>query len=375
MRDFYEILEVERTSTTEEIKRSYKKLAKKYHPDLNPGDVECEAKFKELNYAYEVLSDEEKRRKYDTFGEDGVSGNFNGAGGFGGFSDIFDDIFDIFGGGGGFRSTYSNQRRNDYPQKGENIRADITLDFFEAVFGTEKDINVRVEEECEHCHGTGAEPGTGKHTCDKCQGTGQIQVESNTPFGRFVRVATCDKCHGTGEIIDQPCKECRGKGRVTQSKKIHVKIPAGVDNGTVISLKKEGHAGAKGGEKGDLFVYIKVKSDPVFQRNGADLHIDIPISYPDAVLGGRIKVPTLKKLSEYEIPKGTQGGTTFKMKGEGVPFLQREGRGDLYFTVNILIPKKISEEQRKLLEQLRDVQPEAAHEEKGFFEKVKDLFD
>ncbi|MDO5715413.1 MAG: molecular chaperone DnaJ [Tissierellia bacterium] len=372
MRDFYEILEVERDCTTAELKKSYKRLAKKYHPDLRPGDEEAEAKFKEINYAYEVLSDEEKRRKYDTFGEEGLNGNFSGGGGFGGFSDIFDDIFDIFG-GGGFRT--SQQNRKDMPQKGESIRYDITLDFFEAVFGVEKDINIRVEEECEHCHGKGAEPGTGKHTCGKCHGSGQIHVEQNSPFGRFVRTSTCDQCQGSGEIIEEPCKKCRGRGRLLQNKKIHVKFPAGVDNGTVISLKNEGHAGVNGGGKGDLYVYIKVRPDSVFKRNGYDLYLDIPITYPDAVLGGTIKVPTLEKLTDYEIPKGTQGGTTFRLKGEGISYLRKEGKGDLYFTVNIIIPRKVDEKQRDLLEQLRDQQPEAHQTQKGFFEKVKNLFD
>lgn len=373
MRDFYEILEVSRSATQEEIKRSYKKLAKKYHPDLNQGDEEAETKFKEINLAYEVLSDEQKRSTYDAYGEDGLNGDF-GAGGFGGFGDIFGDIFDIFGNGGGFRDSYSSRNHN-IPTKGQDIRYDVTLDFRDAVFGTEKEINVRRQENCSRCHGTGQEEGSSKHTCEKCHGTGQVKVQTNSAFGRFVRVVTCDACNGTGEIIDEPCHKCKGTGKELNTKKINVKIPAGVDNNTVISMKGEGHAGENGGPNGDLFVYISVRADSVFNRVGQDLYINIPITYMDAVLGGTIKVPTLKSLVDYDIPKGTQQGTTFKLKGEGVSYLRREGKGDLYFTVDIIVPKKITDEQRELLEELRNKSKNTEEENKGFFAKVKEFFE
>ncbi|WP_138159291.1 molecular chaperone DnaJ [Peptoniphilus catoniae] len=372
MRDFYEILEVERSASLKDIKKSYKRLAKKYHPDLNQGDKESEMKFKEINVAYEVLSDEGKRRNYDLYGEEGVGGNYQDSG-FGGFSDIFGDIFDMFG-GASYRDS-SRSRAKDMPRQGSDIRYDISLDFREAVFGTEKEINVRRRETCSECHGDGKEPGTEKHTCDKCGGSGQVQIETSSGFGRFIRVATCDKCGGSGVIIEHPCKKCNGQGKETVTKKIKTKIPAGVDNGTVISMSGEGNAGENGGPNGDLYIYIRVADDSVFKRNGYDLHINMPITYMDAVLGGTIKVPTLTKLKDFEIPKGTQGGTTFRLKDEGIKKVRGSGKGDLYFTVDIIVPKKINEEQEKLLEELRNKSDSAENEEKGFFSRVKDFFE
>ncbi|EGY79525.1 molecular chaperone DnaJ [Peptoniphilus indolicus] len=371
MRDFYEILEVGRRASQDEIKRAYKKLAKKYHPDLNPGNEEAEIKFKEINLAYEVLSDENKRQNYDMYGEDGINGGGFESSGFGGFSDIFGDIFDMFGGSGGFRT--STQYKG--PMKGDDIRYDITLDFKEAVFGVEKEISLRVREKCHVCDGTGAEKGSEKKTCDKCHGTGQIRVESNSAFGRFVRVVECDKCHGTGEVIEKPCKHCHGTGKEVITKKVKVKIPAGVDNNTVVSMKGQGHVGENGGPNGDLFVYITVREDSVFKRNGFDLHLNIPITYMDAVLGAEIKVPTLTELADYKIPSGTAGGTTFKLKGRGVPYVRREGRGDLYFTVNIIVPKKVTGEQKELLEQLREKSKDTVQENKSLFDKLKEFFE
>ncbi len=375
MRDFYEILGVDKNAQPTEIKKAYKKMAKKYHPDLNPGDEEAETKFKEVSYAYEVLSDEKKRQIYDAYGEDGLNGNAGTGQGFGGFSDIFEDIFDIFGGAS--RSTrYEYQNAKDIPQKGPDSRVEISLDFFEAIFGTEKEIRVKINEECPHCHGEKMEPGTSKHKCEKCDGTGQTKTTQNTPFGRFVRTSTCEECHGTGEIIEEPCKVCKGKGKVAKNKKLKVKIPAGVDSGNIIPLSEQGSVGENEGPKGDVYVYIRVKSDPVFKREGNDIYINIPISYPDAVLGAKIKVPTLKKLVDYEIPKATQGGTVFKLKGEGVPYVNRENkRGDLYFKVNIIIPKEVTDDQRELLEQLRDKEPEVSENKKTFLDKLKNLFD
>ncbi len=376
MRDFYEILEINRDASVSEIKKSYKKLAKKYHPDLNQGDKEAEAKFKEISVAYEVLSDEQKRSNYDRFGEDGINGNFQDSG-FGGFGDIFGDIFDIFGGGGFQRESGADRR--DIPIKGEDIRYDVNLSFREAVFGVEKTISIRRLEECKTCNGTGAEEGSKVETCDRCHGTGQMKVQSSSPFGRVVRVVDCDKCHGTGETIENPCKKCHGVGKETVNKKINVKIPAGVDNNTVITMSGEGHVGENGGPKGDLYIYLNVKEDSVFKRRGNDLYLEMPISYVDAVLGGTIKVPTLTSLIDYEIPKGTQGGTTFKIKNEGVPFVRREGKGNLYIIIDIIVPKKTSEEQRRILEELRE-NSSKGHEEikkerKGFFEKFKELFE
>ena len=377
MRDFYEILGVAREATQEEIKKSYKKLAKKYHPDLNAGDSEAEDKFKEVNAAYEVLSDDNKRQAYDMYGEDGLNGGFQGGSGFGGFGDIFGDIFDIFGGGFSNRDSYEDTK--NIPRKGEDITHQITLEFREAIFGVEKTITIRRLEECKKCHGHGTEDESSKHTCERCNGTGQMKVQSNSPFGRVVRVVTCDKCHGSGEIIEKPCKKCHGSGKETVNKKINVKIPAGVDNNIVIPITGEGNVGENGGPNGDLYIYLNVKEDSVFERSGNDLYLEMPISYVDATLGGKIKVPTLTKLVDYDIPKGTQGGTTFKIKNEGVPYIRKDAKGDLYFKVDIIIPKKVTDKQRNLLEELRDNggngNEEIKKERKGFFEKFKELFE
>lgn len=375
LRDFYEILEIERSSSQEEIKSSYRKLAKKYHPDLNPDDKEAQEHFKEINLAYEVLSDDNKRQIYDTYGEEGLKGNM-GQGGFGGFSDIFGDLFDIFGGGfsSGYDTPYEDFRKR--PVRGSDIRADITIEFKEAVFGTEREINIKRSETCEHCHGEGAEPGTEKKTCDKCKGTGKMKTVRQSAFGRFMQVEPCDKCKGTGEIIEDPCKECKGIGKKVVTKKINVKIPKGIDDKMVISLKGEGNAGDNGGEKGDLYVYVNVKEDKIFKRSGNNIYIELPITYSDAVLGGKIKVPTLTSIVDYDIPAGTSSGTTFKIKGEGVPFIKREAKGDLYFRVDIHVPRKISDEEREILEKLRLHEgKEITKERKTFFDKVKEIFE
>lgn len=376
MKDFYEILGVERSSTQMEIKKAYKKLAKKYHPDLNPGDKEAENKFKEVNLAYEVLSDENKRANYDRYGEAGVDGNFQSSG-FGGFGDIFSDIFDIFSGSGFQRESYS---RKDMPMKGEDISVELNLEFRESMFGVEKTVSVRRKEKCRKCDGTGSEKGFEKHTCEKCHGTGHLNVQTSTPLGRMVRTVICDECNGTGEVIEHPCKKCHGTGKETVNKKISVKIPAGVNNHHVITLNGEGNCGENGGPAGDLYIYLNIKEDSVFKRAGNDLYLEMPISYVDAVLGGTIKVPTLTSLMDFEIPKGTQGGTQFKIKNEGVPIVNsKNAKGDLYFVVDIIVPKKVTDEQKELLESLREkgsnAHDEIKKERKSFFEKFKEFFE
>lgn len=376
MKDFYELLGVERNASESEIKKAYRKKAKQCHPDLHPGDDEAEKLFKEVNLAYEVLKDPEKRQMYDLYGEEGIRQGMSqgSAGGFGGFGDIFDDLFDIFG--GGFGASYSSSSQAKAPKRGADIEANIHLSFREAIFGCEKTISIRREEICTTCDGTGAEKGTEVKTCSTCHGAGQVRQSSNSAFGHFVQVVPCPDCHGTGEIIESPCSDCGGSGRKVFNRSINVNIPAGVNNEQIISMRGEGHEGYNGGHPGDIYILVLVEEDDIFKRKDQDLYVTIPISYTDAVLGGTIKVPTLEKLVDFEIPRGTDGGTTFTLKDEGVPYIKRKGRGDLYFTVEIIIPKKISEEQEDLLKKLKShCADEVEKEEKGFFNKIKELFD
>lgn len=371
LRDYYEILGVNKDASPDEIKRAYRSLAKKYHPDLNPDNKEAEQKFKEANAAYEILSDPEKRANYDRFGHAGVDPQA-GSGGFGGFSDIFDDIFDIFG--GGFGSSYSGSRRKG-PTRGSDLRYNLNIDFRDAVFGIEKEIQIRKTENCSTCSGTGAKKGTEKETCSNCNGKGEVRYAQQTPFGQFVRVGTCDKCGGTGEVIKEKCNVCNGTGKEVKDKKIKVKVPAGVDNDSVISIRGEGEPGNLGGPPGDLYIYISVKEDPVFIRDRNDLFLNIPISFTQATLGAKIQVPTLEGIEKFNIPEGTQTGTQFKLKNKGVPNLRGVGRGDLYFTVDVKIPTNLTDKQKQLLLQFAEESGEDLKEhKKGFFEKVKDAF-
>lgn len=373
MRDFYEILGVDENATQDEIKRAYRKKAKQYHPDLNPDNKEeAEQQFKEATAAYEILSNEEMRSRYDRYGHAGVDPQAQGAG-FGGFEDIFSDIFgDIFGGFGGFSG--SNKPYNG-PERGSDLRYDLTIEFEEAIFGTEKEITVRKEENCTTCDGTGAKPGSEVKTCPVCNGSGEVRRVQNTNLGQFVRVVTCENCNGSGEEIEDKCESCNGSGREIKSKKLRVKIPAGVDNGSIISIRGEGEAGYKGGEHGDLYVYINIIEDANFIRRGTNLYLDIPVSFTEVALGAEIEVPTLEGIEKYTLPRGTQTGTTFKLKGHGVPNLRGMGRGDLYFTVNVFTPKELTDRQEELLLEFSEESGEVYKKhKKGFFEKVKDAF-
>ena len=371
MKDLYDILNVNRDATQEEIKKTYRNLAKKYHPDLNPNDKEAEQKFKEVNGAYEILSDPEKRSRYDRFGHAGVDPQAGGQD-FGGFDDIFGDIFDIFG--GGFGGGFSQNSRKTGPVRGADLRYDLNLEFKDAVFGTEKEIQIRRMEECSTCNGSGAKPGTHKESCSNCNGTGEVRYAQQTPFGQFVRVGTCDVCDGTGEIIKEKCSTCNGSGREVKTKRIIVKVPAGVDNGSIISLRGEGEGGQRGGPPGDLYVYIRVKEDPVFNRKGNHLYLNIPISFAEAALGAEIEVPTLEGIEKYNIPAGTQTGTEFKFRNKGVPNLRGVGRGDLFFTVDIKVPTDLNERQKQLLLEFSKESGEIYKEHKKVFPKVKDAF-
>ena len=374
LRDYYEILNVSKDASQDEIKSSFRTLAKKYHPDLNPDDKEAEQKFKEINEAYEVLSDPDKRRKYDTFGHAGVNGQGGYNQDFGGFGDIFDDIFDIFGGGfdGGYGQSSSRRRG---PVKGADLRYNLNLDFKDAVFGIEKEIQIRKSENCETCDGTGVKPGSSKETCSKCNGSGEVRYAQQSPFGQFVRVATCDECGGTGEIIKEKCTNCSGTGKEIKNKRIKVKVPAGVDTGSIISIQGEGEAGERGGPSGDLFIYITVKEHDIFKRKGNNIYFTVPISFVEATLGAEIEVPTLDGTIKHKIPEGTQTGTQFRLKNKGVPNVRGVGKGDIYFKVKVEVPKKLTEKQKELLKQFAKESGEDHKEgKKGFFGKMKDAF-
>ncbi|WP_236909768.1 molecular chaperone DnaJ [Clostridium sp. Cult3] len=370
LRDYYEILNISKDASQDEIKSSFRTLAKKYHPDLNPDDKEAEQKFKEINEAYEVLSDTEKRRRYDAFGHAGVNGQGGYSQDFGGFGDIFDDIFDIFG--GGFTQTSSRRKG---PVRGADLRYNLDLEFTEAVFGVEKEIQIRKTEHCETCDGTGVKPGSSKETCSKCHGTGEVRYAQQSPFGQFVRVATCDQCNGTGEIIKEKCTVCSGTGKEIKNKKIKVKVPAGVDTGSIISIRGEGEMGERGGPPGDLFIYINVREHEVFEREGNNIYLTVPISFTDAALGAEIEVPTLDGIVNYTISEGTQTGTQFRLKNKGVPNVRGVGKGDLYFTVEVQVPKGLTNKQKELLKEFAKEGGEYHKEvKKGFFDKVKDAF-
>jgi molecular chaperone DnaJ len=368
-RDYYEVLGVSRQASADELKKAYRKLARQYHPDANPDNKKhAEEKFKEIAEAYEVLSDPEKRAGYDRFGHAGADGQ--GFGGFGGFSGDFGglgDIFDMFFGGGG------RSRRG--PEKGADLRVDMEIAFEEAAFGLEKDIKVPRHEDCGTCGGTGAAPGTKAQTCSACNGSGQIQYAQSTPFGRVVQSRTCDRCRGAGKVIEKPCATCHGAGQVRKTRNIHVRIPAGVDNGTRLRVSGEGESGMRGGPRGDLYVYIYVKPHKIFRREGNDVVVEINLSFAQAALGDEVDVDTLDGKASLKIPEGTQSGAVFRMRGKGVPHLGGHGRGDQHVVVRVVTPTKLSDKQRELLLEFARLGNESpAGVEKGFFGKVKDAF-
>ena len=373
-RDYYEVLGVSRGASEDEIKKAYKKMARKYHPDLNPGDKTAEEKFKEVNEAYEVLSDADKKARYDQYGHAGVDPNF-GAGGFGGgFDGSFDfgDLGDIFGSffGGGFGG---GRRTNpNAPQRGESIRMSIAISFEEAAFGCEKAVTVERYETCDTCHGNGCAPGTSPEVCPDCHGTGTVQVRRQTPMGVFATSSPCPKCGGKGRIIHQPCKDCRGSGMVRKKKTIQASIPAGIDNGQTISLRGQGNAGKNGGPAGDLLITITVRPHELFRREGTSVLCEAPITFTQAVLGAELEIPTIDGKVKYTLPEGTQSGTTFRLKGKGIPSINGRGRGDQYVTVYIETPKNLNKEQKEALKKFAETMGESNYEEqKKFFKKFK----
>lgn len=376
-KDYYEVLGVDRSAGEDEIKKAYRKMAKKYHPDLHPGDEEAEKNFKEVNEAYEVLSDSEKKSRYDQFGHAGVDPNFGaGGGGFGGFGGAdFGDLGDIFGSffGGGF----GGGRRADpnAPRRGNDTSASVVLTFEEAAKGCAKKIKVTRIENCTDCDGSGAEKGTKPTSCPTCHGTGRINVVQRTPFGQMQTQRACDDCRGTGKRIEKPCKTCNGKGRIRHTTEREINIPAGVDDGQYIRVGGAGDMGINGGPAGDLNVNIGVRPHPIFERDGFDVFCEIPVTFTQAALGADIVVPTLDGKVKFTIHEGTQPGDEFKLKGKGIQRLRYSGRGDQYVKIQVEVPKNLNNKQKDLLKQFEDSTDDNCYKtRKSFFDKVKEFF-
>ena len=371
-RDYYEVLGVKKGASEDELKKAYRKLAKENHPDLHPGDKECEARFKEINEAYEVLSDPDKRAKYDQFGHAAFDpsqgfggGGFGGFEGFGGFGDIFSDIF-----GGGFGFGGGGGRNPNAPRKGDNLRATVNIKFEEAAFGVKKDVFVATIEQCPDCKGTGCAEGTTAEICPDCKGSGTVMSTKRTPFGMVQSSEQCPKCKGRGKIIHSPCKTCRGIGSVRLQHKVTVSVPAGIDDGQTISLRGQGNAGLNGGPAGDLLITVLVQPHARFERDGASILLEQEVSFSQAALGAEIEVPTLDGKVKLNIPEGTQTGTTFRLKGKGVPFLRNGGRGDQFVTVKVTVPRGMSSAQKDALRRFAQTMGETV-EQKNIFGKHK----
>lgn len=349
----------------------------KYHPDKNPGDKEAEEKFKEINEAYAILSDPEKKEKYDRFGHAGVDPNagFGGGGGFGGFGG-FEDIFDMFGGAfSGFGGGGGGRSRRNGPRKGSDLQKTMTIDFEEAAFGTKKQIRLSKLVKCKTCEGSGAAPGTSKKQCPRCGGTGEIRTAQKTPFGTFQSVSPCPDCNGTGEINETPCKDCGGTGKVKDTVTISVNIPAGVDNDSVIPIKGQGEPGINGGPDGDLYIVLNVKPHKIFERRGQDLWLEIPITFDQAALGDDVTIPTLEGKVSYKVPAGTQPGTVFRLKGKGIKSVRSSRKGDLYVKVTLEVPTKLNSKQKKAIAAMGEaVSDECYHKKSSFLDSIKEFF-
>lgn len=366
-RDYYEVLGLARGASPEEIKKAYRRLARQYHPDFNKEDKDAEKKFKEINEAYEVLSDSQKREQYDRFGHQAGFNGFGGGGfgaadfnGFGGFESIFESFF-----GGGF-----GRRSRPGPEQGSHLRFDLAITLEEAFRGGSRELRVPRAETCPECKGSRARPGTRPETCSTCGGSGQQQFARNTPFGRFVNVQTCSACGGEGRVIKEPCPACRGQGRVVRERKIEVKIPPGVENGARLRIAGEGEAGLRGGPPGDLYVVITVRPHKLFRREGDDLVLELPLDMARAALGSEVEVPTLDGTAAMRVPEGTQPGTSFRLKGRGMPRLRGLGRGDLRVKIKVVVPRRLTPKQKQLLAEFASL----GGEDKGFINRMKDAF-
>ena len=375
-RDYYEVLGVSKGASEEEIKKAYKKLARKYHPDMNPGDKEAEEKFKEVNEANEVLSDPDKKARYDQFGFAGVDPSYGAGAGGPGWGDgaagfDFGDLGDIFGSffGGGFGG---GGRSRTGPQRGESIRVGLAVEFTEAAFGCEKEITIERSENCPTCGGNGCAKGTTPEVCPECRGAGVVTQAQRTPFGVMQSQTSCPKCRGTGKIIHQPCPDCKGSGHTRKRKTIKVTIPAGIDDGQTISLRGQGHAGRNGGPTGDLLITVQIKPHPLFRREGTSVFCEAPITFTQATLGGELEIPTIDGKVKYDIPEGTQTGTVFRLRGKGIPVLNGRGRGDQFVTLTIETPRNLTREQKDALRKFSETLGEGNYEKrKSFFGKKK----
>ena len=380
-KDYYATLGVSKTATDEEIKKAYKQQVKKHHPDLNPDSKTAEEKMKEINEAYEVLSNADKRARYDQFGADGVNGGFGGGTGYGGgFNGDFGDIFDMFfGGQGGGRARQQNMAR-----QGDDLRIDIKVSFEEAAKGTTRDVPLTRSESCSDCGGSGAKAGTGRVACSHCGGSGQVRINQTTPFGQFQTVKSCPHCGGRGSVVETPCPTCSGTGRVRKQRKIKVNVPAGVDNDSRLRMSGEGEGGINGGPPGDLYIFITVEPHKYFRRNGDDILCDLPITMVQAALGAEVEVETLDGRVKLTIPEGTQSGTSFRLRGRGFPKLRGYGKGDQNVKVSVTTPRNLTPEQKELLRQFDKTyvgtdssdkprsKDKGKDKPKGFFNKIKD---
>ncbi len=380
-RDYYEVLGLSKGASEDELKQAFRKLSRKYHPDFNPGDKEAEEKFKEINEAYEVLSDPDKKARYDQFGHAGVDPSYGGGGFGGGFSGGFGDmgdISDIFSSffGGGFGSG-SSARSVNAPRRGQDIQTNVNISFMEACFGTKTDININRMEKCPDCGGSGAEAGTSPETCPECHGTGQVKVTQRTPFGMISSQKACSRCGGKGKVISSPCHKCHGNGRVSVSKNITVDIPAGIDDEQTIRISGQGHGGINGGPAGDLHVTVSVRPDAIFERDGYDVHTEMPITFVQAALGAEVTVPTIDGTVKYTIPEGTQPGTIFRFKGKGIKKLNRSERGNQFVHITIEVPSNLTKKQKDLLKEFDGSLDESKNYKKrnSFFDKIKQAFE